>query len=503
MSTEVVMPQMGESIAEGTITKWLKQVGDRVERDEPLFEISTDKVDAEIPSPAAGTLTEIRFKEGDTVEINTTVAVLDGESAGAASTTASPVKPEAAPESASKAEAPVAQQPQAPPAETGTAPRLPQVEAAAATGAEVQKVDESRATTATQAATASVESQKTVGERKDATASSTDNGRSATAEDLRRTKSSPLVRKIAQEHGVDIARLEGTGLSGRVTKNDILSFIESGSPAAASAGKELQGAQPARLTSSGASGAAIQEVPAPHLVKPAEGDRVEQMTVMRKKIAEHMVQSRRTSAHVTTVYEIDMTRIAKLREQYKDSFAERTGTKLSYMPFIFQAVTNALRKFPIFNAQVNGDQIIYKQDINLGMAVALDWGLIVPVIKRADDLSISGLARAANDLAERARTKQLKPDEVGGGTFTITNPGVFGGLFGTPIINQPQLAILGVGKIEQRTKVLTTPDGDDYVAIRWMAYFALSFDHRVIDGADAERFLAYIKEQLEAGEFSV
>jgi 2-oxoglutarate dehydrogenase E2 component (dihydrolipoamide succinyltransferase) len=499
------MPQMGESIAEGTITKWLKQVGDRVERDEPLFEISTDKVDAEIPSPAAGTLTEIRFKEGDTVEINTTVAVLDGESAGAASTTASPAKAEAAPESASKAEASVTHQLPAPTAETGKAPRLPQVEAAAATGAEVQKVDESKATTATQAATASVESTKVVSGTKDAPASSTDNGRTATAtaEDLRRTKSSPLVRKIAQEHGVDIARLEGTGLSGRVTKNDILSFIESGAPAAAAAGTNSQGGPPARVTSSGASTAAIQEVPAPHPVKPAAGDRVEQMTVMRRKIAEHMVQSRRTSAHVTTVYEIDLTRIAKLREQYKDSFTERTGTKLSYMPFIFQAVTNALRKFPIFNAQVNSDQIIYKQDINLGMAVALDWGLIVPVIKRADDLSISGLARAANDLAERARTKQLKPDEVGGGTFTITNPGVFGGLFGTPIINQPQLAILGVGKIEKRTKVLTTPDGDDYIAIRWMAYFALSFDHRVIDGADAERFLAYIKEQLEAGEFSV
>jgi 2-oxoglutarate dehydrogenase E2 component (dihydrolipoamide succinyltransferase) len=227
------------------------------------------------------------------------------------------------------------------------------------------------------------------------------------------------------------------------------------------------------------------------------------MSVMRKKIAEHMVISRRTSAHVTTVYEIDMTRIAKLRDQHKDSFQERTGTKLTFMPFIFQAVTSALRKFPIFNAQVSGDQIIYKRDINLGMAVALDWGLIVPVIKRADDLSISGLARAANDLAERARTKQLKPDEVAGGTFTITNPGVFGGLFGTPIINQPQLAILGIGKIEKRAKVLTTEEGDDFIAIRSMAYFALSFDHRVIDGADAERFLAYVKDQLEAGDFSV
>ena len=335
------------------------------------------------------------------------------------------------------------------------------------------------------------------GVRPPAKSSSTDNGRATqTAEELRRTKSSPLVRRIAQEHGVDIAGLEGTGLSGRVTKNDILSFIESGSPAAT--GDSARGGSPA-----------ARPAPAPQLqqpaiapVKPAEGDRVEPMTLMRKKIAEHMVQSRRTSAHVTTVYEIDMTRIAKLREQQKDSFAERTGTKLSYMPFIFQAVNNALRKFPIFNAQVSGDQIIYKRDINLGMAVALDWGLIVPVIKRADDLSISGLARVANDLAERARTKQLKPDEVGGGTFTITNPGVFGGLFGTPIINQPQLAILGVGKIEKRAKVLTTSEGDDYIAIRWLAYFALSFDHRVIDGSDAERFLAYLKEQLEAGEFS-
>jgi 2-oxoglutarate dehydrogenase E2 component (dihydrolipoamide succinyltransferase) len=216
-----------------------------------------------------------------------------------------------------------------------------------------------------------------------------------------------------------------------------------------------------------------------------------------------MVLSRRTSAHVTTVYEIDMTRIARLRDQHKESFYEAVGTKLTFMPFIFQAVNKGLRKFPIFNAQVSGDQIIYKQDINLGMAVALDWGLIVPVIKRADDLSISGLARAANDLADRARTKQLKPDEVTGGTFTITNPGVFGGLFGTPIINQPQLAILGVGKIEKRAMVLSTQDDEDFIGIRWMAYFALSFDHRVIDGSDAERFLAYLKEQLESGEFSV
>jgi pyruvate dehydrogenase E2 component (dihydrolipoamide acetyltransferase) len=314
-------------------------------------------------------------------------------------------------------------------------------------------------------------------------------------DELRRTKSSPLVRKIAQEHGVDISKLEGTGASGRVTKNDILSFIESGSAKPTAPLPPIEIPRPTAQP--------VADVPAPPPPKPMAGDRVEQMSVMRKKIAEHMVTSRRTSAHVTTVYEIDMTRVAKLRDERRDEFYQRTGTKLTFMPFIFEAVNKALRKFPIFNAQVSGDQIIYKQDINLGMAVALDWGLIVPVIKRADDLSIAGLARVANDLADRARTKQLKPDEVTGGTFTITNPGVFGGLFGTPIINQPQLAILGVGKIEKRAKVLTTQDGDDFIGIRWMAYFALSFDHRVIDGADAERFLAFVKEQLEVGDFSV
>lgn len=483
MSTEVVMPQMGESIAEGTITKWLKKVGDRVERDEPLFEISTDKVDAEIPSPAAGTLTEIRFNEGDTVEINTTVAVLDGGAAASAPTPA-------AAETQAQAQTPSQEsKPQKEPATETVKAAAPAPQSPAAAPAAVQEAKPVEPPPARQAESSATEVDSS--SAKPAPATGNGSGAEATAEDLRRTKSSPLVRKIAQEHGVDIASLEGTGMSGRVTKNDILSFIESGAPAA-----------PARVAPATGS-AATQEPHAPPPVKPAEGDRVEQMTVMRKKISEHMVQSRRTSAHVTTVYEIDMTRIAKLREQHKEDFFERTGTKLTFMPFIFQAVTNALRKFPIFNAQVSGDQIIYKRDINLGMAVALDWGLIVPVIKRADDLSISGLARAANDLADRARTKQLKPDEVGGGTFTITNPGVFGGLFGTPIINQPQLAILGVGKIEKRAKVLTTADGDDFLAIRWMAYFALSFDHRVIDGSDAERFLAYVKELLEAGEFSL
>ena len=441
MSTEVVMPQMGESIAEGTITKWLKKVGEHVDRDEPLFEISTDKVDAEIPSPAAGTLTEVRFKEGDTVEVNTVVAVLDGNQSGSVSSASEPAPPPPAPKPEPAPAPPPPPIPPAPVVETKPEPKT-----------------------------------------------------EPTAADLRKTKSSPLVRKIAQEHGVDISKLEGTGMSGRVTKNDILSFIESGATPVAHPAEKAPALTPAQMEQ------VLTPVPA---AKPLVGDRVEPMSVMRKKIAEHMVLSRRTSAHVTTVYEIDMTRVAKLREQNRDQFYERTGTKLTFMPFIFEVINKALRKFPIFNAQVSGEQIIYKQDINLGMAVALDWGLIVPVIKRADDLSISGLARAANDLADRARTRQLKPDEVTGGTFTITNPGVFGGLFGTPIINQPQLAILGVGKIEKRPKVMTSADGDDFLAIRWMAYFALSFDHRVIDGADAERFLAFVKQQLEEGDFSL
>ncbi len=423
MSTEIVMPQMGESIAEGTITKWLKKVGERVERDEPLFEISTDKVDAEIPSPAAGTLTEVRFKEGETVDVNTVVAVLDGDAASGNGAAAKPPVEETRPE---QTEAGVVATPPAP---------APQPKA---------------------------ESTEPPPQRQQPT---------------------------APPPPVEVKPILSPTVESRHEKED---DSESGSSGAVAERKAPAAAPPS---------ASPALEPAAVTVKPMAGDRVEQMSVMRKKIAEHMVLSRRTSAHVTTVYEIDMTRIAKLRDEHRDSFYQRTGTKLTYMPFIFQAVNNALRKFPIFNAQVSGDQIIFKQDINLGMAVALDWGLIVPVIKRADDLSISGLARAANDLAERARTKQLKPDEVAGGTFTITNPGVFGGLFGTPIINQPQLAILGVGKIEKRAKVLTTAEGDDFVGVRWMAYFALSFDHRVIDGADAERFLAYIKEQLEAGDF--
>src|SRR6266700_3124069 len=389
MATDVVMPQMGESIAEGTITKWLKNVGDHVDRDEPLFEISTDKVDAEIPSPAAGTLTEIKYKEGETVEVNTVVAVLDGNGAKPSVDTAA-AKVQETPVAA-KAESPT--QPPPPP------PAPQTIERPKPTITTVEQGPPKAAPGKTEVKP--LVRREGPAHRTEAPAPPRDDNGAPSAQELRRSKSSPLVRKIAEEHGIDLKQLEGTGMSGRVTKNDILS-------------------------------------------------------VMRKKIAEHMVLSRRTSAHVTTVYEVDMSRVAKLRDENRESFQERTGTKLTYMPFIFKAVTDAIRKFPAFNAQVSGDQIIYKRDINLGMAVALDWGLIVPVIKRADDLSVSGLARAANDLADRARTKQLKPDEVAGGTFTITNPGVFGGLFGTPIKTPPQVAILGVGKIEKRAKNLTT-----------------------------------------------
>ncbi len=496
MSTEVVMPQMGESIAEGTITRWLKKVGDKIERDEMIFEISTDKVDAEIPSPAAGTLTEIKVQEGETVEVNSVVAIIGEAGAGAAAGNVAAQASPAQPTAQVPPEVKPAEQTEAAQIAASTAPPAYPAQPVAEASAPAS----STTTTPPPQTPAPAVPPLTAGGNgtgnSSATAQSTTPRGDQTAEELRRTRSSPLVRKIAQEHNIDIARLEGTGTSGRVTKNDILSFIESGAPATTAppppvSAPQMQPAPPP----------SVAPQPAPAQV--FEGDRVEPMSVMRKKIAEHMIMSQRTSAHVATVYEIDMTRVARLREENKKSFQERTGTKLTFMPFVFQAVTSAILKFPVFNSQVSGNQITYKRDINLGMAVALDWGLIVPVIKRADDLSIAGLARAANDLAERARTKQLKPDEVAGGTFTITNPGVFGGLFGTPIINQPQVAILGVGTIEKRPKVIQTPEGDDYLAIRTMAYFALSFDHRIVDGADAERFLGYVKQVLEAGQFTL
>jgi 2-oxoglutarate dehydrogenase E2 component (dihydrolipoamide succinyltransferase) len=455
-ATEVVMPQMGESITEGTVSKWLKKAGDKIEKDEPLLEISTDKVDAEVPSPAAGTLLQINVNEGETVEVGSVLALVGAEGAMPAAGAA------AAPAPAQEAASPA-------PATAAVSAPAPAPAAATATAS------------APAAATAAAPS---------------------TLDDLRRTKSSPLVRNIAKEHGVDLSRIPGSGMSGRVTKKDILSYIETG---AALKPEDLlvKGASASAMRAPSAQQPAARTEYTPPQIATAVGDRVEKMSVMRKKIAEHMTFSKQTSAHVTSVYEVDMTNVAKFRDRNKDEFQSRYGTKLTYMPFIFQAVNNAIRQYPVVNAQVDGDNIVYKGDINLGMAVALDWGLIVPVIKRADTLSLSGLALAANDLADRARTKKLNPDEVTGGTFTITNPGVFGGLFGTPIINQPQVAILCVGTIEKRPKVFTSPEGDDYIAIRHMAYFALTYDHRIVDGADAEKFLSTLKEYLENGQFSL
>ena len=450
-SVDVVMPQMGESITEGTVSKWLKAVGDTVEKDEALLEISTDKVDAEVPSPAAGKVLAINVKEGETVEVGSVLATV-GSLSGA---------PAVAPEAAPKAETTAPEPPAAPVA--APKPAAPATAAAATAG----------------------------------------NG---SVDDLRRAKSSPLVRNIAKEHGVDITRIPGSGISGRVTKNDILSFIETG--AALHPEDLLVKGAPAFPTKQAVT-AAKTSVPAtaptftPSSAPISMDDRVEKMSVMRKKIAEHMTFSKQTSAHVTSVYEIDMTNVAKFRKAHQAEFQAKYGTKLTFMPFIFDAVVASIREHRIVNSQVNGDEIIYKGDINLGMAVALDWGLIVPVIKGAGNLSLAELAVTANDLADRARTKKLSPDEVQGGTFTITNPGVFGGLFGTPIINQPQVAILCVGTIEKRTKVMTSADGEDFIAIRNMAYFALTYDHRIVDGADAEKFLSYLKNYLENAEFSI
>jgi pyruvate dehydrogenase E2 component (dihydrolipoamide acetyltransferase) len=496
-ATEVVMPQMGESITEGTVSKWLKQVGDTVEKDEPLLEISTDKVDAEVPSPAAGKLLAINVAEGETVEVGTVVGLVgaEGASAGGQKTAAVSQTSPAAEQKAVEQTA----------AATG-----------ASAGVSAAPAGEKQPAAAVETEGRSYDYQRPDAKEEAQTADGKANG-GLTVEELRRTRSSPLVRNIAKEHGIDISRIQGTGMSGRVTKKDILAYIESGAalrpqdllkkdapaaPQIAPVQPQTAPAQPQTFTAPAAQPAEKSSY-TPPTVSTSVGDRVEPMSVMRKKIAEHMTFSKRTSAHVTSVYEIDMTNVAKFRERNKAVFQERYGTKLTFMPFIFQAVNAALRKYPVINAQVSGDQIIYKGDINLGMAVALDWGLIVPVIKKADSLSLAGLAQTANDLADRARAKKLMPDEVAGGTFTITNPGVFGGLFGTPIINQPQVAILCVGTIEKRPKVITTDDGEDVIAIRSMAYFALTYDHRIVDGADAEKFLSFLKDYLENTQFSL
>jgi len=447
-STEIVMPQMGESITEGTVSKWLKAVGDKIEKDEPLLEISTDKVDAEVPSPTAGTLLAINVQEGETVEVGSVLALVGAEGG-----------------QVSRGQTPVDSKPTAAVQDPGPESTPPPMPVASIAGAAAASIGGS-------------------------------NG-NATLDELRRTKSSPLVRNIAKEHGIDITRIPGSGISGRVTKSDIISFLETG---AALRPQDLLIKGAPAISSSFAKPQVQYNAPQTFVTTE---DRVENMSVMRKKIAEHMTFSKQTSAHVTSVYEIDMSNIAKFRKANQETFQAKYGTKLTFMPFIFEAVAASIREHRIVNSQVNGDQIVYKGDINLGMAVALDWGLIVPVLKNAETLSLAELATTANDLADRARTKKLKPDEVQGGTFTITNPGVFGGLFGTPIINQPQVAILCVGTIEKRAKVLTSPDGDDYIAIRQMAYFALTYDHRVVDGSDAEKFLAYLKGYLENATFTV
>jgi 2-oxoglutarate dehydrogenase E2 component (dihydrolipoamide succinyltransferase) len=451
------MPQMGESIAEGTIVRWIKKVGDAVERDEPLFEISTDKVDAEIPSPVAGVLTEIRAMEGETVPVNTVVGIIGA----AGSRTAAPVQPQTKPAAPQQA----AESRPAPPP-----PVSPQADGSTTTAAPLRAVAPQAA--APQAAPPAA----TPAARPEPAGL----GDESVADALRQ-RSSPLVRKIAKEHDVDISQISGSGIGGRVTKNDILAFIAGSSPAAkprpVSAATATPEARPAAPTGA-ASGA-------------GQAGKTVPMTVMRRKIAEHMILSRRTSAHVHSVFEVNFSRVAQVREAKKAEY-ERSGAKLTYLSFIVKAVVDALRAVPVVNASVDGEQIVYHRQINIGIAVALDWGLIVPVVKNADEKNLLGLSRAVADLAARARSKQLKPDEVSGGTFTITNPGVFGALFGMPIINQPQVAILGIGNVEKRPVVI-----DDAIAIRPMAYLSLGYDHRIIDGAVADEFLAHIKQALE------
>jgi pyruvate dehydrogenase E2 component (dihydrolipoyllysine-residue acetyltransferase) len=478
MTTKVIMPQMGESIFEGTITKWLKKVGDNVARDEPLFEISTDKIDSEIPSPAAGVLSEILIPEGKTVQINTVVAVIDGEGTGQAKAEEEGAgdKREPGPslETETAGEAPSR-------VEEGEKPLTPKQEVRAETPpAEQPKSAPPAAPPPLKPAPAPAPPPKPA---------------PPAAPPARDIRTSPLVRKLAREHGIDLSQIQGTGLEGRITKQDILSYVdqqaeveEAPKPRLAEVPKtaptpaippEKEAPQPAP---------AIPEAP-----KFAVESETVPMTPMRKAIAEHMMLSRRTSAHVSTVFEVDMTSIVQLREKHKESFEAREGIKLTYTPFLVKALVDTVREFPILNCSVSGDNIVYKREVNVGIAVALDTGLIVPVVKHAHLKSLTGLAVAIHDLAERARTKKLKPEEVQNGTITVTNPGIYGALFGTPIINQPQVAILGVGGIQKRPVVI-----NDAIAIRSMVYLSLSFDHRVIDGAVADQAMASLKSKLES-----
>ena len=459
---DVIMPQMGESIAEGTLSKWLKKAGDTVKRDEPIFEISTDKVDAEIPAPSAGVLAEILVNEGQTVAVQTVVARIETE-AGAAASAPAPAAPAPSPTPAPapQAAAPPASRPAPAPAGAPPAAAPP-----AAPSAPPQ----------TQRAAASAPAPAGNG--------------AETAEERLRRRSTPLVRKMAAEHNLDISTIPGSGLAGRVTKSDVLGFLETGRTAEPAAAPAQQPAAPAH----GAPAAQPATIAHPS-VDPWEGDRVEPWSRIRKLTADHMIMSRRVSAHVNTIFEVDYTRVAQLRAAKKREYADR-GVNLTFLAFIAKAVADNLRKHPVLNAAVSTESTILRRDINLGIAVALDWGLIVPVIRRADELSLLGVARAINDLGERARAKKLNPDEVQKGTFTITNPGVFGSVIGTPIINQPQVAILCVGTIEKQPAVVSV-DGADSLAIRTRGLLSLAFDHRVVDGADADRFMADVKATLQ------
>jgi pyruvate dehydrogenase E2 component (dihydrolipoamide acetyltransferase) len=439
MSTNVIMPQMGESIFEGTLTKWLKKVGDPVRRDEPLFEISTDKVDSEIPAPASGVLSDLRVKEGETVQINTVVAVIDEQER---EQTATSIKES----------------------------KIPAIPKPAETGISESEISDTRSFGPERSETPSFRAGRP----------ETPSPESERAETPPPVRSSPLVRRIAKEEGVDLSELEGTGLGRRITKKDILGYLAERQNVAAVAGPIVQ--------------QATEEMEATRQTMAGRTE-VVPMSAMRKSIAEHMTASRRISAHVTTVFEVDLTRIVNLKNQHAQEFLRREGIKLSYMPFFIKVAADALKEFPIVNASLVDTNIVYKKDINVGVAVALDWGLIVPVIKNADEKSFLGLARTAVDLAERARRKKLTPEDVQNGTFTITNPGVFGSLLGTPIINQPQVAILCIGAITKRPVVI-----NDAIAIRSMVYLTLTFDHRLIDGAVADQFMASIKGRLETWE---
>ena len=456
MTTKVTMPQMGESIFEGTLTKWLKKVGETVVRDEPLFEISTDKVDSEIPSPASGVLSQILIPEGKTVQINTVLAIINGagaEEKEAAISHPLDIAAQEIPEEGAEAKPEAPAPPEEPEEPQAGPPPAPEPEKPADIAPGIR------------------------------------------AQDIR---TSPLVRRLSREHNVDLAEIRGTGLEGRITKEDMLNYLaHRSSPEAAEAARPaLQPPPPAESERIEPAPRAVE--PAPPMIQPemprfADESEAVPMSQMRKAIAEHMVLSKRTSAHVNTVFEVDMTPIVQLRESHKAAFQQREGIPLTYTPFFAKALVDNVREFPVFNSSVSGDNIVYIKPVNLGIAVALETGLIVPVVKDAHLKSFTGLALAIFDLADRARNKKLKPEEVQNGTISITNPGIFGPLFGTPIISQPQVAILGIGGIEKRPVVV-----NDAIAIRSMVYLSLTFDHRVIDGAVADSFMARLKQRLQS-----